>query len=455
MKTLYIRITVTFICISMVSSVLAVLASGVYYETQLRQQNELKILGISKEIRALYEQMPDMDIHAYLARVANMGFQIYAVDDQMNGAFYGGPFKHTQMSTDHIRRVLDGEIYNEAPEARQFFLMSFFENSLRNTIGIPMTVQGQPYALFVRPNLEQQIGEVREFMAVLLVLTFLCSTVLIVVLSRQIVRPVKVLTAATDQIVGGDYNIKLNVSRRDEIGDLARHFTVMAQSLQQLDAMRREFVANVSHDIQSPLTSIQGFAQTIVEEEALSEEAQQSLHIIIEESKRLSSLSKQLLTLAALDKETTILRKTPFRLDEQIRQVLIVTEWQWSEKQLVIEPELSEIVVHADQGLLYQVWFNLITNSIKFSHIGGTLRIQLAVDQQIVVTISDTGIGIAESALPHIFERFYKADRSRSPGNAGSGLGLSIAKKVIDLHYGSIIVRSRLGEGTTFEVRLP
>ncbi|WP_274364686.1 sensor histidine kinase [Paenibacillus thermotolerans] len=455
MKTLYTRIVVTFIFISMISSILALLASGAYYQTQLKSENEQKILAVGKQIRALYESMPELELDAYLNRIANMGFQIYAVNDRMEGTYYGGPFKHKQLDTDIIKGVLRGEIYEGIREARQLFLIGFFENSLRNSVGIPLTANGQNYALFIRPNLEQQVGEIRILMAVLLGLAFLFSVALIVVLSRSIVKPVKKLTEATNQIVGGNYDFRLHVTRRDEIGNLARHFTMMAQSLKQLDAMRQEFVSNVSHEIQSPLTSIQGFAQAILDKEASPDEAEKYLHIISEESRRLSSLSKQLLTLASLDKETNVLRGASYRLDEQIRQVLIVTEWQWSEKQLTIEPVLPEIVICADPQLLYQVWFNLIVNSIKFTSTGGFIRIELSVGQDIAVKIEDSGIGIGEAELPHIFERFYKADQSRSPSRSGSGLGLSIVKKIVDLHRGSIEVRSFPGKGTVFTVRLP
>jgi signal transduction histidine kinase len=308
----------------------------------------------------------------------------------------------------------------------------------------------------VRPNLEQQIGDVRILLSALLGFTFLFSLALIVILTRYIVKPLKKLTEATNKIVGGDFDLEMDVSRRDEIGNLARHFKLMAQSLHKLDAMRQEFVANVSHEIQSPLTSIQGFAQTILDQEATREEEQKYLQIITEESKRLSSLSKQLLTLASLDKETSMLKASTYRLDEQIRQLVIVTEWQWTEKDLIIEPEMSEIVICADRELLYQVWLNLLSNSIKFSHPGGTIRIRLwAENQDIVVEVADAGIGIPSAELPHIFERFYKADKSRNRSRSGSGLGLSIVYKIIELHQGRIEVQSVLGEGTAIKVRLP
>ncbi|MBP1991122.1 sensor histidine kinase [Paenibacillus eucommiae] len=456
MKTLYIRIVLTFFVIIMVSSILALLVSNIYYLTQLRGYNEQKILNIGKEIRDLYEQMPDLDKDDYLTHIGNMGFQIYAVNEKLEGKFYGSPFKHQEMDPEQIRRVLMGDTYHGILEERHLLMVTgFFENSIRNSVGLPLQVNGEAYALFVRPNLEQQIGEVRILLAILLVYTFLFSMILIVIFTRDIVKPVKKLTEATHKIVGGNYQIEMDVSRRDEIGNLARDFTLMAQSLKQLDDMRQEFVANVSHEIQSPLTSIQGFAQSILDKETTPEEAERYLHIIEEESSRLSSLSKQLLTLAALDKEVNVMKLTAFRLDEQIRQVLIATEWHWTEKALLVEPDLPEIVISADSQLLYQVWFNLITNSIKFSHPGDTIQVEILVEHDIVVKISDTGIGIPEAELDSIFQRFYKADKARNRSLSGSGLGLSIAKKIIELHHGSIEVHSELGKGTTFIVRLP
>ncbi|TMV50174.1 HAMP domain-containing protein [Paenibacillus mesophilus] len=456
MKSLYIRIVVTFIVIAMVSSILALLLSNVYYLNKLQAYNDKKIMNIGKEIRGLYELNPNLDLDRYLTSIGSMGFQIYMVNERLEGTFYGAPFKHVQIDPEHIRSVLKGGIYNGIMEQRHFLKVTgIFENSIRNSVGLPLNVQGQAYALFVRPNLEQQIGEVRILLALLLGVTFLISIVLIVILTRYIVKPVQQLTAATNKIVGGDYDIEMDVSRQDEIGNLARHFALMAQSLKRLDDMRQEFVANVSHEIQSPLTSIHGFAQSIVDQEATPEEQERYIRIIAEESSRLSALSKQLLTLAALDKEASVMKRTSYRLDEQLRNSLIVTEWQWMEKGLSVEPDLPEIVIHADPQLLVQVWLNLITNSIKFSRPGGTISISIAVERDIAVTIKDTGIGIPASELPYIFDRFYKADKARSRTHSGSGLGLAIAKKIVELHGGTIAVRSEAGKGSEFTVRLP
>ncbi|OCT14788.1 two-component sensor histidine kinase [Paenibacillus pectinilyticus] len=457
MKTLYFRIVVTFILIAMVSSVLALFLSNWYYQAKLRDQNEEQIWKITTEIRTLYEEMPDVEPATYFTHIANMGFQLYVVDEQMKGTFYGTPYKHTVFDPAHIRQVLAGGTYRGMLQERHLLMViGYFEDSLRNSIGVPVQVQGKTYALFVRPNLEQQIGAVRVLMAFLLGITFVFSIVLIVIFSQFIVKPVKRLREATKRIVGGSYDMAMDVSRQDEIGELARDFTYMAQSLKQLDEMRQEFVGNVSHEIQSPLTSIQGFAQSILDQGTSEEEKERYLHIILDESKRLSSLSKQLLTLASLDKESHVIKRTVYRLDEQIRQILIHTEWQWSEKDIEIELDLPETDISADHQLLHQVWLNLITNSIKYARHGDVLHIEIKPSESAVtIVVRDTGIGISEAELPHIFTRFYKADRARNRASSGTGLGLSIVQKIIELHSGTVHVQSELGVGTTFTVRLP
>nr|WP_253945005.1 HAMP domain-containing sensor histidine kinase [Paenibacillus sp. NEAU-GSW1] len=286
--------------------------------------------------------------------------------------------------------------------------------------------------------------------------SFAASLLLIIVLSRLIVNPIKKLTRATGQIAIGDYEVRLASERKDEIGELARRFGRMAESIKQSEDMRQQFVANVSHEFQTPLTSIQGLAQAAADSNITKEQSDAYLQIIASEAIRLSSLSKQLLTLAYLD-QTKRLELAPFRLDEQLRQVIIMLEWQWAEKELQLELDLPEIEIHGKAELLYQVWTNLLANSIKFSELKGSLLVAIKPcppgDNQIDIIVSDTGRGIPPDDLPYLFDRFYKADKSRSA--SGSGLGLSIAQKIVQLHRGTIKAESDYGKGSTFTVTLP
>lgn len=460
MKTLYVRIIVIFVIISTVSSLLALLLSNWYYQRKLQTYHEEKAIQTANEIRSLYEAMQtDLELDFYLSKLSSLGYQFYLVGEresgQYEGVYFGDEFKHKQLDEGVVESVLNGEIYRGLLHGNRFFsIAGYFENSLRSSIGIPLSLGNETKALFIRTNLSKQVGEIRLLVAILLLHSFVFTILFMLIATRIIVKPIQELTQATKQIVHGNFDIELDVGRQDEIGNLALHFTQMSESIKQFDQMRQEFVANVSHEIQSPLTTIQGFSHTMLTEQLPPELARRYLQLIEEESRRLSSLSKQLLTLASLDKEQEhLLKRTSFRLDEQIRHIFIVNEWLWAGKQLEIDLQLAEVIVNADRELLYQVWQNLIINAIKFCETGDRIHVSLQIDQHIYVTIQDTGIGIREEDLAHIFERFYKADDSR--GSNGSGLGLTIVKEIVKLHQGDIEVRSTLGEGTSFIVRLP
>lgn len=456
MKSLYVRLVLTFIAIVILSGTLGFLLANAYYQRNLKAYNEQKITRIGEEIISLYENRSGLDLQAYLTHVANLNFQLYMVDEQGGASDYGTPFRDKQISPEIIQRVLAGEIYRGITEEQHgLFVTGFFENSLKNSIGLPIEENGKRYALFVRPNIELQFGEVHILFAYLLLATLLISMLLILIFTRYLVKPIKTLTYATKRLAEGEYKIELDIARRDEIGELAVHFAQMTESLKQLDDMRQEFVSNVSHEIQSPLTSIQGFSQAIRSGGVTDEQQKAYLTIIEEESRRLSSLSKQLLTLASLDKETHPVEPSVYRLDEQIRQVLLMLEIQWQEKRLQIDLHLPKTMIYADKSLFNQVWINLITNSIKFTPTEGNIRIEIHREARIAVTIRDSGCGISEEELERVFERFYKGDKSRNRTSTGSGLGLSIVKKIVEIADGSLKIESKPGEGTSVTVLLP
>ncbi len=263
---------------------------------------------------------------------------------------------------------------------------------------------------------------------------------------------------AMEQIARGDFDVKVNASLRDgePFGNLAKSVNKMALELSQTERMRQEFIANVSHEIQSPLTSIRGFAQALRSDRLNDKERSHYLSIIETESRRLSKLSDNLLKLASLEAQNMKFEPRLYRLDKQIRSLVLASEPQWLDKQLDLRVELDELDITGDEDLLSQVWTNLIHNAIKFTPEGGTVRLDLhRQGDRIEVKISDSGIGIAEEDQIRIFERFYKADPSRERSRGGSGLGLSISQKIVELHHGTITVQSRLGAGTTFTVSLP
>jgi signal transduction histidine kinase len=240
------------------------------------------------------------------------------------------------------------------------------------------------------------------------------------------------------------------------VSALTNSVNKMALELDQMENMRQEFISNVSHEIQSPLTSIRGFAQALENDQLTNEERHHYLSIIEEESTRLSRITEDLLKMASLESEKLKYDPKPYRLDMQVRSLILACEPQWKNKLIDMEVSLEELTITGDEDLLSEVWTNLIHNSLKFTPPAGSVKVTLySSDNNVMFRISDTGTGISEEDRARIFERFYKADKSRTNSVGGSGLGLSIVKKIVEMHKGRIEVESKVNVGTTFIVFLP
>jgi signal transduction histidine kinase len=274
------------------------------------------------------------------------------------------------------------------------------------------------------------------------------------------------LTEAMRRIASGDFEIggfevglpvelpagsNLEKTAMNSLGE-------MTEALKKMDEMRRDFVSNVSHEIQSPLTSIRGFAQILRDEGLSSEQRRGYLEIIERESERLARLGDSLLKLSALDSGTQDIKRLDFRLDAQLRSVIVACEPLWRAKGIGVEAELEPLGVAADEELLRQVWDNLLHNAIKFTQTGGRIDVSCRAEREdAIVVIADTGIGIAAEDIAFVFDRFFKADRSRSFAESdGNGLGLSIAQRIVERHGGRLLVESDgLGKGAVFWASVP
>ncbi|OZB93062.1 two-component sensor histidine kinase [Paenibacillus sp. XY044] len=262
---------------------------------------------------------------------------------------------------------------------------------------------------------------------------------------------------ALKRISLGDFKVEIpDYGGGEHWGGIVKGINNMAADLNNLEHMRQEFISNVSHEIQSPLTSIGGFARVLREENLSPGQRDHYLNIIEEESVRLSRLSENMLRLASLDSDKHPFHAEPIRLDKQLQTLVLACEPQWQGKDLDMSVEFVPMTIDADQDLLSQVWVNLLHNAIKFTPEGGTVQVFLEESgQEAVVRVKDSGIGISAEDLEHIFERFFKADKSRTRSGGGSGLGLSIIQKIVQMHGGSVSVQSAPGEGTEMTVRLP
>ncbi len=232
---------------------------------------------------------------------------------------------------------------------------------------------------------------------------------------------------------------------------MAHNFNLMAKDLAMNEMMKSDFINSVSHDFKTPLAAIEGYATLLKNKNLPPEKMEDYADHILFNSKRLTKMTSNILLLSTLDNSRIILNKSSFSLDEQIREMILLYENEYSDKNLDLDIDLAEIDFNGDEDLLSHIWQNLISNAVKFCNDNGTISVKLTKDDnKIQFSISNTGGFIKDEDLPKIFEKFYQTDISRA--SKGNGLGLSIVKKAIDLHEGKIRVSSVESKGTEFAV---
>lgn len=276
--------------------------------------------------------------------------------------------------------------------------------------------------------------------------------------SMRLTRPLKLMSAAAKSMAKGDFSKRIPVRGNDEVAELSSSFNEMTNALSQLEFMRRSFVANVSHELKTPMTTIGGFIDGILDGTIDKEHQDQYLQIVSSEVKRLSRLVQSMLNLSRLESG----EQKPNFADNDLKEIVLSTVFSFEQKieakQLDIRglDALPEAVARMDADLMHQIIYNLVDNAVKFTETGGYLSFTLQDRADAVVfTLRNSGQGIAQSDLPHIFERFYKSDRSRSTVKDSTGLGLYIVKSIVDIHNGKIIVRSKEDAYTEFELVVP
>lgn len=284
--------------------------------------------------------------------------------------------------------------------------------------------------------------------------TLIFISITVAVFSKKFLMPIRNLNYATGEVSKGNFNIRLPIPNEFELASLTAKFNTMVKELNSIETLRNDFISNVSHEIKTPIATIQGFSNLLKDDSLSKEDRDEYLDIIISETSRISNLTSNILKLTKLETQGIITDKTAFSLDEQLRHSVLLLQKDLNEKNLEIEIDLDEVEIYSNEELLQQVWLNLISNAIKFTNENGKISIQLMdTEDTATVKITDTGIGIKCENLNHIFDKFYQEDRSHS--SAGNGLGLPLVKRIIDLCDGTIRVKSMLGEGSSFTVELP
>ncbi|WP_099466851.1 sensor histidine kinase [Konateibacter massiliensis] len=265
-------------------------------------------------------------------------------------------------------------------------------------------------------------------------------------------RMEKILIGITE-VAEGNLDVELEFEHAGEYEVIYRNFNKMVKELKNTRTEMQNFVNDFSHEFKTPITSIQGFAELLLETKISEEEQKLYLQIIAEESARLAELSQNTLLLSKLDAQQVVTDKKEFALDEQLKKCAIVLFRELEKKQIVLDMDLPSVNYYGNPELLQQVWMNLINNAIKFTPERGEITISIEeTPKEICVNIADSGIGMDEETKKHIFEKYYQGDASHA--TRGYGLGLSIVARIVALCSGSILVTSELECGSTFTVRL-
>lgn len=302
-------------------------------------------------------------------------------------------------------------------------------------------------------SIMQEKEELLRISYITLVVIFALSLVFLLIFTVSVYLPLKKITEAANEYASGNLRHRLKVSGKDEIGSLAATMNYMAYELNKSEEYQKKFVANVSHDFRSPLTSIKGYIEAMKDGTIPYEMQGKYLDIVIFETERLRKLTSSLLTLNSYDSKKTLLDIGKFDINQIIKNTVATFEGVCNRKKISFTLTFSEKeqYVMADVGKIQQVLYNLIDNAVKFSNHNSSIQIRVSEqNEKVFVSVKDFGIGIPKDSVSKVFDRFYKTDLSRGKDKTGTGLGLSIAREIIQAHNENIDVISTEGVGTEF-----
>ncbi len=348
-----------------------------------------------------------------------------------------------------MEKALTGE-YGESGTFGGIYKSTYY------TVGIPIVYNSTAMAVvFVSAEITDHLLYIIDLMDIIFfcaLIAIVLSSVTIYFVTNKLTKPLRIMAAATKNFSEGDFTVRIPVEGEDEIAQLAVSFNHMADSLADLESVRRSFVANVSHELKTPMMTIGGFVDGILDGTVPEEKQRQYLETVSEEVKRLSRMVKSMLSIARIEAGDTKISPTNFDINELVCRTVFAFEQKIEGKDLqIMGLESDEVYVYADNDLIHQVIYNLIDNAVKFCNEGGCISFSYKVDGgKVFVSIRNTGAGIAQNELPRLFDRFYKTDKSRSLDKTGVGLGLYIVQTIINQHKGDLMVQSVEGQYTEF-----
>ena len=366
----------------------------------------------------------------------------------------------------HSDQTLKAAIFKKAQDEDGYFEVGNLGGAYRKNhytsakmlVGVDGVSHGAVFASVPASDLQElyasmlQIFVIATIIPACLIFTFAYAT------SMRLTKPLKLMSAAAKSMAKGDFSRRIPVRGNDEVAELSQSFNDMTDALSRLEKMRRSFVANVSHELKTPMTTIGGFIDGILDGTIDKENQEKYLKIVSSEVKRLSRLVQSTLNLSRLESGEQKPNFVEGDLLEIVLSTVLSFEQQIEARSLEIRglDSLPKTTARIDMDLMHQIIYNLVDNAVKFADDGGYIEFSLDNrDNEAVFIIKNSGRGIPEADLPYIFERFYKSDRSRSNVKDSTGLGLYIVKSIVDIHKGKIIVRSKEAAYTEFELVIP
>ncbi len=314
-------------------------------------------------------------------------------------------------------------------------------------------VKGYVVVHYNMSNIQASCNSLLSVSYITMVVLFLLSLIILIFFTELVYVPLRKITYATEQYASGNMHYEFQVDSEDEIGYLAGCLNYMASQIAGAEDDQKKFVANISHDFRSPLTSIRGYLDAMIDGTIPPEMHDKYLNILLNETERLTKLTNSLLTLNNLNTKGMLLDRTDFEINRIIRSTAASFEGTCRQKAVSVELILTddEMYVNADMGKIQRVLYNLLDNAIKFSHHSSVIKVETSVKKnKLFISVKDSGIGIPKEDLKLIWDRFYKSDVSRGKDKKGTGLGLSIVKEILNSHEEHINVISTEGAGSEF-----
>lgn len=444
MKSIYSKLVIGFLLTSLLSFSICCFFTIKSYNRDSDQLALEELEHSSDHIADLIKLIDDKDQDKILADYSETSEMSFTVTCEGQTKNYGHVNKKLILKDDELKTLATSKDKSLRSEG----IISQYAKAFK--------IDNQTYVITVQKDFSATKDIFMKSYTSAAIIFMMTGSIVFLIVADIIVKPISRLTKVTDELAKGNYKVRVNYEGKDEISSLYASFNQMAVRLAKQETIRQQFISDVSHEFQTPLTAISGFATIFKNENLTDEQRQKYADIILFNSNRLSHLSKNMLQLTLLDGEDTALDKTEFPLIEQLNRVIEMEDNAALSKDIEIEfihPK-KEFIIEADESRMEQVWINLLSNAIKYTNEHGVVTVEVRrTPTELQVRFEDTGVGMSQDAISHIFERFYRQDKSRTI--EGNGLGLSIVKRIIDLHHYKIDVESQEDVGSVFTVYIP